>query len=219
MTAEPLVTPAPLAARHPLEAWRPTLAALSRELAPGLHVELEPDAVAVTLRSVPTGAALWAAADVLGRPLPTAPGTWATVGGDDTHPTRAHRLGPDEWLVTDPSPAALADPGARERALRDAVRHHGGAAVDVSAQRTGLRLRGCLTRELLAFGCSLDLRPRTFRPGSCAQTLVWQAPVLLAAAADGDVVLLVRTSFAGHLVARLLDAAQDLRPDPALPPH
>jgi heterotetrameric sarcosine oxidase gamma subunit len=51
--------------------------------------------------------------------------------------------------------------------------------VDVSAQRTTLRLRGEHARDLLAGGCSLDLHPRVFgtryrrrrrcsaRPASC----------------------------------------------------
>jgi sarcosine oxidase subunit gamma len=117
-------------------------------------------------------------------------------------------LGPDEWLLIGEHPG---DQWAE--ALRAVVAPLGGAAVDVSDQRTGVRLRGSGARELLAFGCALDLRPASFPPGSCAQTLLGQAGVLLIAdRVDDGFVILVRTSFAGYVADWLLDAAQELRP-------
>lgn len=116
-------------------------------------------------------------------------------------------LGPDEWLLTSP----LTAPEALEAELAEALRPAGGVAVDVSAQRTVLRLGGPRVREVLAKGCSLDLHPRVFLPGTSAQTTLGQAGVVLLAlegSADGDeFVLIVRSSFAGYLATWLLDAS------------
>ena len=175
-----------LAPVHPRQAWAEAFAALPE----GLDVSAEP---------------LVAASDVRGAPrpgFPTTPNTWvATPHG------RIVGLGPDEWLVSSDAHT----PHELEAELRA-----GGVAVDVSAQRTGLRLAGPLVRELLALGCSLDLHPSVFPPGTCAQTTVGQVGVVLIAARTdiGDAFhLLVRPSFAGHLAAWLLDAAIEFTPE------
>ena len=59
--------------------------------------------------------------------------------------------------------------------------------------------------ELLASGCSLDLHPRAWRSGMCAQTLFARAQVILHERA-GTTGLLVRPSFASYVVDRLLAA-------------
>jgi sarcosine oxidase subunit gamma len=195
---------APLAPTHPLEAHRAAFAGLSGELAVGgadLEISLEPLRSAVDLRVDPARAASPDVVDVVGGVLPTVPNTWTALPDG-----RAVWLGPDEWLLTGDQPA-----GAWEDALRAVVALHGGAAVDVSAQRTGIRLRGAGARELLALGCALDLRPASFPPGTCAQTLLGQAGVLLTADDDGFH-LAVRTSFAGYVADWLLDAAVELLP-------
>ena len=51
--------------------------------------------------------------------------------------------------------------------------------TDVSAQRTTLELSAPGARDVLAQGCSLDLHPRAFGPGDCAQTLLARAAVIL----------------------------------------
>jgi sarcosine oxidase, subunit gamma len=196
----------PLAATHPLEPHRAAFAALSDELASAgadLAIELEPLTSAVDLRVDPAAVDTRALADVVGGTLPTVPNTW-TVLADG----RAVWLGPDEWLLVGERPAP-----AWEDALRAVVAPQGGAAVDVSAQRTGLRLRGAGARGLLALGCALDLRPASFPPGSAAQTLLGQSGVLLIADDDGFR-LLVRTSFAGYVADWLLDATTEFRPRP-----
>jgi heterotetrameric sarcosine oxidase gamma subunit len=58
---------------------------------------------------------------------------------------------------------------------------------------------------LLASGCPLDLHPRTWRSGMCAQTLFAKAPVILHERAESTG-LLVRPSFADYVVDRLLVA-------------
>ncbi len=154
-----------------------------------------------TCASTPPPSDPAALADVVGGPLPTQPNTWTALADG-----RAVWLGPDEWLLTGDRPA-----GAWEEALRAVVGPVGGAAVDVSDQRTGLLLRGTGARELLAAGCALDLRPASFPPGSAAQTLLGQSGVLLTAH-DGGFRLTVRTSFAGYVADWLLDAATEFRP-------
>lgn len=187
---------------HPLHAWREAFAALPDSL----EITAEPLVAAMDLRL--GRAAVEAVTDVLGAAVPTVPNTWvATPTG------RIIWLGPDEWLVHSDAHT----PTELESRLRGIVAPAGGAAVDVSAQRTGLRLAGPLVRELLALGCSLDLHPSVFPPGACAQTTVGQVGVVLAAAradTDDDAFhLLVRPSFAGHLAAWLLDAAIEFTPE------
>ena len=85
--------------------------------------------------------------------------------------------------------------------------------VDVSAQRTTLRLRGEHVRDLLAGGCAVDLHPRVFGRGAAAQTLLGQAGVVLMALDDTGThyQIVVRSSFAGYVTSWLLDAATEYR--------
>ncbi|MGW0201911.1 sarcosine oxidase subunit gamma family protein, partial [Nonomuraea sp. NPDC003201] len=59
-----------------------------------------------------------------------------------------------------------------------------------------------------AHGCALDLHPRAFGPGRCAQTMLARAQVVLVPREDGFLVL-VRSSFAAYLAEWLLDAAAE----------
>jgi sarcosine oxidase subunit gamma len=188
-----------LARTHVLEAHRAAFAAVPD----GLTMTAEPDIATADLR-VPTDA-VRAATDVLGVALPLDPNTWTARPGG-----QVIWLGPDEWLVTD----AAERPEALETALRDAVVPHGGAAVDVSAQRTAVRLRGRHARALLATGCSLDLHPSVFGVGRCAQTTLGQVGIVLLAldARAADYRILVRPSFAAALADWLLDAAVEFEP-------
>jgi sarcosine oxidase subunit gamma len=137
----------------------------------------------VNVRVPATGTAAAAISARLGGPLPVVPGSVVDAG------TR-HLLwlGPDEWLVVGPDgdtglPALLAEPGA--------------SIVDVSANRTTIEVR---SRDLLDHGCTLDLHPRAFHAGRCAQTMIAHTQVILWQTSDQPVYrLLVRGSFAGHL--------------------
>ena len=62
-------------------------------------------------------------------------------------------------------------------------------------------------RIALAAGCALDLHPRMFRAGCCAQTLLAKVPVILDQL-DGSPTfhVLVRASFAAYLADWLVDA-------------
>jgi sarcosine oxidase subunit gamma len=164
----------------------------------------------VNLRADPSGPVAARLATALGADLPVAPNTVATS------PTGSVLwLGPDEWLVVGP----VGDGGARvaER-LRDALGGERGSAVDVSANRTTVEVRGPHARDVLEGGCPIDLHPRAFGPDRCAQTLLARIQVLLwQTAADPVYRLLVRPSFAAYLAAWLTDAATEFLEDPLVP--
>lgn len=84
-------------------------------------------------------------------------------------------LGPDEWLIVGP-------PG-REAALvaelRQALAGRHAAVVDLSEARTVIAVSGRHARNLLQKGTPLDLHPRAFEPGHCAQTALSRANVIL----------------------------------------
>jgi sarcosine oxidase subunit gamma len=179
----------------PLQSWSERFAALPD----GVQIVAEPFVAMADLRVDPASPAAPAVAAHLGVALPTTPSTW--VEGDTA---RVIWLGPDEWLVASP----FRSPQDLEAGLRAAV-GAGGAVVDVSAQRTTLRLRGGHVRDVLATGCAIDLHPRAFPAGSAAQTVLGQAGVVLLALDDTAThyQLLVRSSFARYLAAWLMDAA------------
>ncbi len=117
-----------------------------------------------------------AAGAALGASLPSAPNTVDSRAGLDVL-----WLGPDEWLVIGPPGSEHALVRALEDALRDA------AIVDVTEGRTTLRLRGPLVRDILATGCPLDLHPRRFASGRCAQSTLGRSAVILHQTADDPV--------------------------------
>ena len=186
----------------PLQPWAAQFAQLPNSVA----IVEEPFATMVDLRVNPSGSGPAAAAELLGVELPTAASTYAKNAD-----TTVIWLGPDEWLITS---TAVAGPELEAR-LREAVAPHGGVAVDVSGQRTTLRLRGSASREVLGKGCALDLHPRTFGEGAAAQTILGQAGVILLAV-DGsgaDYRIVVRSSFARYVADWLLDAAVEYTPE------
>jgi sarcosine oxidase subunit gamma len=128
---------------------------------------------------------------VRGEPRPGLPVAPNTSDGD------ALWLGPHEWLVL----------GGREEDYPDAA-----AAVDVSASRVVFELTGTAVRDVLAGGCSLDLRPATFGPGSCARTLLARADALLHCTGGDSFRVLVRRSYAPYVRAWLEDAIEGARP-------
>jgi len=182
----------------PLQPWADNFARLSNSVA----IVEEPFVTMVDLRVDAAGPSGQAAAELLGVELPTTASTYAKSGD-----TTVIWLGPDEWLVTG---TAMAGPELEAR-IREAVGPHGGAAVDVSGQRTTLRLSGPHSRDVLAKGCALDLHPRTFGEGTAVETTLGQAGVILLAV-DGsgtDYRILIRSSFARYLADWLLDAAEE----------
>jgi sarcosine oxidase subunit gamma len=135
-------------------------------------------------------------ADRLPFALPLEPNTVA-----ETADVCALWLGPDEWLVT-----GAETPGALLAELEAALAgvHH--SVVDVSANRVALELSGTSRFDLLSAGCGLDLHPRAWGPGRCAQTLLARVPVILWER-GGTTAILVRPSFAGYVAEWLTDQA------------
>jgi len=88
--------------------------------------------------------------------------------------------------------------------------------VDLSSARVILELSGPAARDVLASCCALDLHPRAFGPGRCAQTLVAKAPVLLAFVEERPTYrFYVRPSLASYVVGWLLDGMDGVRADSA----
>ncbi|MEO5884910.1 MAG: sarcosine oxidase subunit gamma family protein [Candidatus Limnocylindrales bacterium] len=118
-------------------------------------------------------------------------------------------LGPDEWLVVGREGAGDEVGPAIAAALQGAAEGAFVTTVDVSANRVGVEVEGTSARDLLAFGCALDLAARIFGPGCCAQTMVARAGVVLWLRDEDPSPrfwLLVRPSFATYLEMWLRDA-------------
>jgi sarcosine oxidase, subunit gamma len=116
------------------------------------------------------GAFTAAVKSATGVDLPLAANTVATAGD-----VRILWLGPDEWWVV------ASD--ARRAGLLDALRRDFAGqhtnVTDVSESRTVITMTGPASRDVLARGISLDLHPRAFGPGQCAQTSLSRTNVLL----------------------------------------
>ena len=113
-------------------------------------------------------------------------------------------LGPDEWLVV--------TSGGREEGLAkkllEKLQGQVAAVVEVSEARAVIGLAGSRARDLLSHGCSLDLHPRSFGPGRCAQTLLARVPIILDQRdASPSYDIYVHRSMAEYLWGWLEDAA------------
>ena len=168
----------------------------------GVRILEVPFLAQVSLRVDPGGAAAARIAVALGAPLPVRPGTVATAGR-----RRVLWLGPDEWLIVGPD----GDAPLIEQAVRPVLGEYA-SLVDVSADAATIELSGPAARDVLEKGCSIDLHPRAFGPGRCAQTLVASAGVILDQVdAVPSYRLLVRASFARYLADWLVDATAEYR--------
>ena len=138
---------------------------------------------------------------VLGAGLPTTPNT--TGGGRGI---TIYWLGPDEWLIV--------TSGERERDIATELRAALGAifsaVTELGGGQTVVVLRGAAVRELLAKACPLDFHPRSFPAGTCAQSRLAKAPVLLRPLdEDGAFEIVIRRSFADYFWLWLEDAAAE----------
>ncbi|MFJ3891686.1 sarcosine oxidase subunit gamma [Streptomyces sp. NPDC090083] len=188
--------------RSPLAGAAGRLAAVTRSSRGTLRLAELPFLAQVNVRLDAKGAAADAVGLALGLPLPLEPNTVVR-----TRESTVLWLGPDEWLVVG-APDTQRD---LERRIREAAGDEHVAVTDVSAQRTTLLVSGARARDLLAHGCPLDLHPRAFGPGRCAQTMLARAQVVLVARDElgAGFWVLVRSSFSGYLTDWLLDAATE----------
>ena len=84
---------------------------------------------------------------------------------------RIYWLGPDEWLIVTPA----GKQGELREALQKALDGVFSSVVDNSSGLTMLHISGDNAGALLATDCPLDLHPREFKPGQCAQTRLAKA--------------------------------------------
>lgn len=142
---------------------------------------------------------------LLGFALPLTANTVAS-----TIDRRALWLGPDEWLVVGDQDQSE----TLEQSLRDVLAGAAASIADVSAGRTAVLIRGDQAQGLLARGIAIDLHPRVFVPGRCAQTLLAKAPLIIERSSEDAFHLYVRSSYANYVAGWLLDAATaPLSPD------
>ncbi|MEU6775020.1 sarcosine oxidase subunit gamma family protein [Streptomyces sp. NPDC046759] len=190
--------------RSPLSAAAHRLAAATRSSKGAIRLAELPFLAQVNVRLDAKSPAADAVGLALGLQLPLEPNTVVHAGE-----VTAVWLGPDEWLVV----GRRGTEGDLEGRIRSAAADEPVSVTDVSAQRTTLLVAGPRARDLLAHGCALDLHPRAFGPGRCAQTTLGRTQVVLVARDEprAGFWVLVRSSFAGYLVDWLLDAAVEYR--------
>jgi sarcosine oxidase subunit gamma len=136
---------------------------------------------------------------VLGCEPPNAPNTVIDSGDN-----RIYWLGPDEWLIMTPG-GQQDDLKAR---LHKALSGLFSAVVDNTSGLTTLHITGDNAAALLATDCPLDLHPREFKAGQCAQTRLAKAGMTLSPLANGaGFEVIIRRSFADYLLLWLQDAA------------
>lgn len=134
----------------------------------------------------------------LGLAPPIAPNTVAERAG-----TALLWLGPDEWLVV----AGTEAPDPRPT-LETALSGVFATLVELSDNYAGIRISGAEARPVLEKGWSVDLHPRAFGPGRCAQSHLAHAPALLWQRDElPSYELFVRPSFARYAWDWLLDAS------------
>jgi len=182
----------------PLVGIESSIASSSSGMSGRFQLTERPFMTLLTLRG--DGAMFHAAVErLLGVALPTASGERAVAGE-----RVAIWMGPDEWLIQSTQDMA-AD---LERGFREALGSQHYAVVDVSSGYTVIDIEGANVRAVLASGCPLDLHPRAFVEGQCAQTHFFKAGITLCRNGDNRFQVIVRRSFAEYGCLMLLDAAQ-----------
>ncbi|MCP4377116.1 MAG: sarcosine oxidase subunit gamma [bacterium] len=121
----------------------------------------------------------------------------------DSGDYRIYWLGPDEWLVTTPTGQAAGLQSELQAALTGVF----SSVVDNSSGLTMLRIIGDNAASLLARDCPLDLHPREFKPGQCAQTRLARAGMTIALLSDNSgFEIIIRRSFADYIGLWMQDA-------------
>jgi len=128
---------------------------------------------------------------------------------------RIYWLGPDEWLIITPSDKQS---GLKAR-LCEALQGIFSSVTDVSSGQTIISISGVNARALIEKGCPLDLHPREFKTGDCAQSHLAKTGILISAVDDTPrYELVVRRSFSDYLGHWLLDAVKEFLVAPETPP-
>ena len=141
-----------------------------------------------------------AANKVLRHDLPLEPNTTST--GLST----VYWLGPDEWLIVSPAGERPTLPTLLDDALDGT---HASLNV-VTGGQVAMRISGDNAAALLAKGCTLDLHPKVFLAGQCAQTGLAKAGILLSKADNTPAFdVIVRRSFAEYLALWLQNSGAE----------
>ncbi|CAB3789464.1 hypothetical protein LMG28614_02893 [Paraburkholderia ultramafica] len=119
-------------------------------------------------------------------------------------------LGPDEWLVRSATAHDATRTAPLQAKLGAALSGVFASAVDVGSGYTVLKICGTRTRDVLARGCPLDLHPKLFGAGQCAQSHYFKASMTLLPTGADSFDIVVRRSFADYFVKIMLDAADPL---------
>ena len=134
----------------------------------------------------------------LGGSLPTEPNITVRL-----ERARAFWLAPDEWLLT----TVPSQQTTLLRELQTQLASTFAAVTDISTAQTILHLIGAGAADLLSAGSTLDLHPRVFPAGCCAQTTLARATMVIRRLDDGGgFELVVRRSFADYAARWILDA-------------
>ncbi|CAH2908532.1 MAG: Sarcosine oxidase gamma subunit (EC [uncultured Paraburkholderia sp.] len=142
---------------------------------------------------------------VLGCKPPEKPNTVARQRGYDML-----WLGPDEWLVRSATAHDATRTAPLQAALGASFTGVFASAVDIGSGYTVLEISGTRTREVLSRGCPLDLHPKLFGEGQCAQSHYFKASITLVPTGADSFDIVVRRSFADYFVKITLDAAEPL---------
>lgn len=166
----------------------------------GITLHQRPFLGCVNLRGNPEDAKFHDAVKrVLGVALPTEPNTVV-----ENAEITVFWLAPTEWFIRIGA-GAERDLIAR---LEDTLAGQHIATNNVTGNFTTVELSGPHVRDVLEKGCTLDLHPRAFAPGVCAQTLLSHAGILIRPMPDGQAFeIVVRRSFADYMFVWLEDAA------------
>ena len=149
-------------------------------------------------------------------------------------PSAGEREGPP--LAGEPSAGEREVPPLAHKAplttrLADVLLDRAYALTDLTGGQICIRLSGRNARDVLAKGCTLDLHPRVFQPGQCAQTVLGKASMLIClsgatqdsadsgdgqtrcdsdSAGDGEVFdIVVRRTFAEYVAEWLYRSAEE----------
>lgn len=194
--AEPLGHQSPLVAFYPLESGADAPVAMP------VVIEERPFLGHINMRGDPSDRAFRdAVTDIIEFAIPM-----------DANTVTAHEqrvacwLGPNEWLLIcgEDEKAVLA------AKLRDGLGTLFAAVTDVSSGQTIIRIGGQNALDVLAKGCTLDLHPRVFGSGRCAQSSIAKSGALIRHVDETPTLdIVVRRSFADYLWQWLTDAAAE----------
>jgi sarcosine oxidase subunit gamma len=181
--------------RHALDRFLRGAAVAERS---SVTVEVIPNLDYINLRGDPADNSFVSAVNkVLRQKIPLESNTFST--GVST----VYWLGPDEWLIVTPGGERPTMPALLGEALSGM---HASLNV-LSGGQVALRISGDSAAALLAKGCTLDLHPRSFATGQCAQTGLAKASILISKFDDVPTFeVFVRRSFAEYLALWLQHA-------------